>query len=257
MTNDEALTIGDVAMRTGLTERALRHYEKEGLIAPARTAAGRRFYLARDLEALAQVTALKRAGFTLAQIREMKRGKADLATLVEAQLAALIELRCEIEIAVGLLSSVMSKIAKGEAIDAISLCEIIKTGEMTMEEQKWKKVLDRYYTPEEQAHWKKRKEVTADLMGLDQASYTRSWEDLTARIEASLPLDPACEKAQQFVAEWNRLLEPFMKIATPEMQKGAAAMWSRIDEWEGEVQSPVSSRAAHFIREAMKCAPGR
>lgn len=61
MTGEEALTIGDVAARTGLTERALRHYEAEGLLRPARTSAGRRFYIARDLERLAQIAAFKHA----------------------------------------------------------------------------------------------------------------------------------------------------------------------------------------------------
>lgn len=252
MTREEALTIGDVAARTGLTERALRHYEAEGLLRPARTAAGRRFYLARDLERLAQIAAFKRAGFTVAQIRLLIEGKAALSTLIDAQLDALKAQKSEIETAVGLLSSVRRKLGEGEALDAPTLCELIRTGERTMQDQQWKKVLDRYYTPEEQAHWRDRKLEMAKTGGFDQASYTNAWEDLSRRIEAALPLDPASEKAQGFVAEWNKLLEPFMKIATPEMTKGAANLWSRIDEWEGEVKSPISSKVVSFIREAMK-----
>ena len=37
MTRNEALRIGDVVARTGLTERAIRHYESLGLVAPARS----------------------------------------------------------------------------------------------------------------------------------------------------------------------------------------------------------------------------
>ena len=252
MTKEEALTIGEVAASTGLTERALRHYEAEGLFSPSRTAAGRRYYLARDLERLAQVTAFRRAGFTISQIRQMMGGKADLERLVEAQLEALTAQRGEIETAVALLSSVKTRLATGAAIDAATLCALIKTGEMTMEEMQWKKVLDRYYTPEEQEEWRAKKEEMAKAGGFDQASYTKSWEDLSRRIEAALPIDPASEAAQRFVGEWNRLLEPFTKAASPEMMKGASAMWSRIEEWEGEVKSPISSKVAHFIREAMK-----
>ncbi|MFZ5618367.1 MAG: MerR family transcriptional regulator [Pseudomonadota bacterium] len=252
MTKDEALTIGEVAARTGLTERALRHYENEGLLKPSRTAAGRRFYVARDLEALAQVSAFKRAGFTVAQIRSLIRGIAELSFLVDAQLSALKAQANEIETAVLLLSSVRERLGKGEALGAATLCELIRTGEKTMEEKQWKKVLDRYYTPEEQAHWREKKVDLAKAAGFDQAAYTKAWEDLSARIEAALPLDPASDKAQGFVEEWNKLLEPFMKIASPEMMKGAANMWSRIEEWEGDVKSPVSSKAAAFIREAMK-----
>ena len=36
--------IGDVARRTGVTERTLRYYEELGLLAPARDGGGRRQY---------------------------------------------------------------------------------------------------------------------------------------------------------------------------------------------------------------------
>lgn len=252
MTREKALTIGEVAARTGLTERALRHYEAEGLLKPARTSAGRRFYIARDLERLAQVVAFKRAGFTVAQIRLLIEGKAELATLIDAQLDALKAQMGEIETAVGLLSSVRRKLGEGETLDASTLCELIRTGERTMEDQQWKKVLDRYYTPEEQAHWREKKLEMANAGGFDQTAYTKAWEDLSRRIEAALPLDPASDKAQNFVAEWNKLLEPFMKVATPEMMKGAANLWSSVSEWEGDVKSPISSRVMAFMREATK-----
>ena len=252
MTRNEALTIGEVAARTGLTERALRHYEKEGLINPSRTAAGRRCYVARDLAALAEVTAFKRAGFTVAQIRTLMKGKPDLEALVGAQLSALHDRQREIAAAVILLSEVKRRLDTGETLDAPTLCEIIRTGETTVEQHQWKNVLDRYYTPEQQAHWREKKEAMAKAAGLDQESYLNSWQDLSSRIEAALPLDPASEKAQAFVAEWNTLLEPFIKIASPEMMTGAKNMWSRIDEWEGDVKSPISSKVAAFIREAMR-----
>ena len=94
------------------------------------------------------------------------------------------------------------------------------------------------------------------MAGFDQAAYTKAWEDLNARIEAALPLDPASDKAQGFVAEWNTLIEPFMKMATPEMKKGAGNLWSRIDEWEGEVKSPISSKVFKFMQEASRHATG-
>ena len=44
MGRDHHLKIGNVVARTGLTERAIRHYEHEDLIAPARSASGQRLY---------------------------------------------------------------------------------------------------------------------------------------------------------------------------------------------------------------------
>lgn len=256
MSRERTLTIGEVAARTGLTERALRHYENEGLLRPARSASGRRAYAAQDLEELARISLLKKAGFTVAQIRMLLNGGGDLYRLVEAQLELLSLQQSQLATAVALLRSVRDRLVRGQAIDADTLCEVIRTGERTMQDQQWKKVLDRYYTPEEQEQWRKHKEKTVAMAGFDQAGYTKSWEDLNARIEAALPLDPASDQAQAFVAEWNNLLEPFIKMATPEMKTGAGRIWSNIEEWEGEVKSPISSKVVRFITEASKHATG-
>ena len=49
--------------------KALYHYERLGLLCPARTAAGYRMYSRRDLERLEQIVALKFIGLPLKQIK--------------------------------------------------------------------------------------------------------------------------------------------------------------------------------------------
>lgn len=252
MTKKEALTIGEVAAATGLTERALRHYENEGLLSPSRTAAGRRFYIAHDLARLAQVTAFKRAGFTVAQIRILLQGKADLARLVDAQLEALTAQKGDIETAVNLLSSVKAQFRVSASIDAPTLCALIRTGERTMENEQFGKVLNRYFTDEELAHWKERQDEMAKVDDFDQAAYGKAWEDLFARIGAALPLDPMSPEAAAFIAEWDKLLEPFMKVATPEMINGATRLWANADEWRDETKTPIPSGVWRFMDEARK-----
>lgn len=44
MDTQEALRIGEVAERTGLSEHMIRHYEARGLVKPVRSASGQRFY---------------------------------------------------------------------------------------------------------------------------------------------------------------------------------------------------------------------
>ncbi|MDO9487398.1 MAG: MerR family transcriptional regulator, partial [Sphingomonadaceae bacterium] len=79
------LDIAEVCRRTGLTSRTLRFYEAKGLLAPLRTNSGRRLYGAGELARLNQITVLKRAGFSLAQIDGLLAGRApDLAALIEA-----------------------------------------------------------------------------------------------------------------------------------------------------------------------------
>ena len=63
-------TITDLASEFGVTSRALRFYEDEGLIAPDRRGTSR-IYSHRDRARLAWILRGKRVGFSLAEIREM------------------------------------------------------------------------------------------------------------------------------------------------------------------------------------------
>lgn len=66
----DVFTISDLSAEFGVTARALRFYEDEGLIAPAR-AGPARIYSRRDRARLAWILRGKRVGFSLGEIREM------------------------------------------------------------------------------------------------------------------------------------------------------------------------------------------
>ena len=66
----QTYTISDLCEEFGVTPRALRFYEDEGLIAPARQGLAR-IYSWRDRARLAWILRGKRVGFSLAEIREM------------------------------------------------------------------------------------------------------------------------------------------------------------------------------------------
>lgn len=117
-----------------------------------------------------------------------------------------------------------------------------------MEAENWKKVADRYYTPEEQARWAERMKEVAP--GFDQADYSRRWAELGARIEAALPLDPASSEAQAFLDEWQALLKLFSDVATPEMMQGATNLYNRMDEWQDVQQPPFSKAVWEFMQAA-------
>ncbi len=63
-------SISDLCEEFGVTARALRFYEDEGLIAPERAGLAR-IYSWRDRARLAWILRGKRVGFSLAEIREM------------------------------------------------------------------------------------------------------------------------------------------------------------------------------------------
>jgi len=251
---DDVLDIAEVVRRTGLTSRALRFYEARGLLAPLRTNSGRRLYGAAALERINQIVALKRAGLSLAQIQRMTAGRPlDLKRLIAAQLEALDARQSEIAEARALLLSVQSRIDRGEPVDAATFCSLIRHGDKVMEQENWKKVADRYFTPEEQARWaEKMGEVPA---GFAQQDYSRQWTELSARIEAALPLDPAGAAAQAYYDEWQALLAPFTAVATPEMMAGAANLYGKMDEWKDVQQPPFSMAVWRFNQEAGKARP--
>lgn len=66
----QSYTISDLSGEFGVTARALRFYEDEGLIAPERQGLAR-IYSRRDRARLAWILRGKRVGFSLSDIREM------------------------------------------------------------------------------------------------------------------------------------------------------------------------------------------
>ncbi|SDC25357.1 DNA-binding transcriptional regulator, MerR family [Sphingomonas sp. YR710] len=246
---ENILDISDVVRQTGLTARALRFYEARGLVRPLRTGSGRRVYGAGELARLNAIVALKRAGFSLAAIGRMLGARhTDLGRLVAAQLAEINARAAELAESRTLLLSVQSRIDRGEPIDVATLCSLIRCGESVMESENWKAVTDRYFTPKEKAHWADRAgDVPADF---DQEAYGHRWSDLSARVEAALPLDPASERAQAFLEEWRALLEPFTKAATPQMMRGAAKLYDNMGEWQAEQTPPFAMAVWDFIKAA-------
>lgn len=66
----EHFSISDLCAEFGVTARALRFYEDEGLISPERRGTAR-IYSHRDRARLAWILRGKRVGFSLGEIREM------------------------------------------------------------------------------------------------------------------------------------------------------------------------------------------
>ncbi|QLC26590.1 MerR family transcriptional regulator [Parasphingopyxis algicola] len=230
----DSLDISEVARRTGLTARTLRFYESRGLLAPGRTAGGRRVYTTEDLSAIHRIMLLKGAGFTIAQIRQLfEREDIGLSRLVQAQLDLLAAEAGRIAEARALLGLVLSRIERGDEIDAETLCALIESGERTLrnEPEDWKRVADRYFPPRDRVDWA---EASGRLPpGLDEEAYTEQWRALGERIEAALPIDPASAEAQAFVDEWFALLKPFAEVATPEVWNGTYAMYEDMEAWAG------------------------
>ncbi|KIX79948.1 MerR family transcriptional regulator [Streptomyces sp. MBRL 601] len=66
------MQIGEVAARTELSLRTIRHYEETGLVVPsARSQGGFRLYTDNDVARLMVIRRMKPLGFTLDQMRDL------------------------------------------------------------------------------------------------------------------------------------------------------------------------------------------
>ncbi len=118
------MKIKEVCRRTGLTERTIRYYEEQGLFTPGRSAQNGRIshnYSEEDLNALRAAAILRKSGFTIAEIKRMKRCPEEIPKLVQDCIARL-HLRGEEELRnMEALSSLGAADLKGAESLAVAL----------------------------------------------------------------------------------------------------------------------------------------
>lgn len=248
MTRDARLRIGDVVKRTGLTERAIRLYEVNGLFRAQRTAAGQRVYGEDTLRTLAIVRVLKRAGFSLSEIRKLMQASMPVRSIVQAQMDSLKSAAASIQQSIRLLSALQAELDRDPASEANILGRIADISERCEPNAAWRAVFDRYFSKDRQDAWTTMNEKLA--RSVDAKRHNEDWLALLADIKRVLPLDPASRKAQQLLARWDDLMEPFNRVASARQKKEAKAFWSRVGEWGSSVDQPMTQGVADFVKAA-------
>ena len=110
---------------TGVTVKALLHYDRIGLLRPPRTASGHRIYTDRDRHRLDQIVALKFLGLPLKQIRAVLAGQTlPISEALRAQRQALTADRDRLDRAIRAIHHVEAAIADGRGSNATVLLEL-------------------------------------------------------------------------------------------------------------------------------------
>lgn len=83
---EQLMRIGEIAAFYGVSAKALRIYEKMGILMPVRVDehTGYRYYSADQVRQLDALLELRRLGFSLAEIRDLLRGEIDRNEYMEA-----------------------------------------------------------------------------------------------------------------------------------------------------------------------------
>jgi MerR family transcriptional regulator, thiopeptide resistance regulator len=240
---DNLYRASEFARMTGVTVRALHHYDSLGILKPTgRTAAGYRLYGERDVARLQQIVTLKFIGFPLKQIKSLLDHNAlDLQTTLRLQREILGERRRQIEAAIEAIERAERQIASGHESEGEALCKIIEVIEM---QNNWEWV-KKYYTEEQLAELKAR--GTPEVLERGE----RAWALLIKEVEQAVAegVDPSSERAQALAARWNGLIEEFTG-GNPEILKSLKRLYSDEANWPRGAQKPYTDAVGQFISRA-------
>lgn len=196
----EALKVGELARRTGLTIRALHHYDEIGLLKPSQhSEAGYRLYTAGDVARLQQVRSLRQLGFSLEEVRDCL-DRPGFSPLESIRLH-IGRLREQVEMQRELCEKLEAIAAHFRAAEEVSGDEFLKVIErMTM--------IESYYTPEQLESIKTR----GERMGEEAIRQSQvDWAELIAQVRAEKEkgTDPTDPKVRAMARRWMDLVNGF------------------------------------------------
>lgn len=211
-------SIGELARVSGVTVRALYHYDEIGVLrAGERTGAGHRRYTEADLRQLYRVRALRGLGMSLEEIKDALEDSADdLATMRRLLSAQLSELKLQ----AGLINRLSQQIhGLLQQLDTASMPdpdEFMTTLEMIS-------MLDNYFTQEQQEELARRRaELGPETIEAAKTQWVGLVEELLPHVQAGTVVDDP--HAQDLLRRWDELGATFH--AGDEQTKAAAQqMW--------------------------------
>lgn len=123
----DKMTSGEIAKKTGLSQKAIRLYDEKGLLKPAEYSEGNyRLYDKESLLVLEKIIALKQVGFSLEEIREnLNQGnEADVCESLNQQIQILEEKKHQLELSIECIRWALERCAN--KTDWESIAEIMR-----------------------------------------------------------------------------------------------------------------------------------
>jgi DNA-binding transcriptional MerR regulator len=222
----------EFAQLSGVTVRALHHYDRLGLLRPKRTHNGYRAYGEQDLERLEQIVALKFVGLPLRRIKALlDRDGLELSGALRMQRKVLEAKRGLLDQAIEAIRQAETAAESGQRPDARMLTKIIEVMEM-QNDAEWTM---KYYNDAAQAKVAERRQLWSPEL---QERVSRQWLELIRDVEAALGEDPAGEKGQALAARWTGLVEEFTG-GDPEVTSGLKNLYRDSTNWPSQAKQQM------------------
>jgi MerR family transcriptional regulator, thiopeptide resistance regulator len=222
MDADTSYTVSDLARMSGVTVRALHHYDEIGLLVPSdRTAAGYRTYSRGDAERLGHVLAYRACGLPLADIRALlDADDVDRSGHLRRQLDLLRARAAHLDRQLQALTSAWEATTMGINLDPDEILEVFGEHDPTQyaaeAEERWGST-DAY----RESHRRTGAYTKADWQRLGAESEAIA-EELAACLRAGLPADgdrakAAAEAHREHIDRWFYPCSHDMQVALADM----------------------------------------
>jgi DNA-binding transcriptional MerR regulator len=240
--------------------RALRLYERRGLVRPQRTGAGWRVYGPSEIARLHQVLALKSLGLSLARIAELTRGReADLDAVLELQEQVLTTRKAELEQALVALRKARARLADDQALSLDDLATLSRETTMKnalIDDETWERdfapVWRRHLTD---AGYEKFFRIEPDALaalGMDEAQFRVAWKAVIEETERLCAAgDPRAPEARVAVERWVRLQEVYLKGDPELMMASMLAQYETLSTPDLAEKMNLSRELLTFINQVI------
>jgi len=223
----------------GVTVKALRHYDRLGLLKPERNEAGYRLYQISDLARLQQILALKSVGLPLKHVRSLlDRDPLPLVATFRQQREVLEDKRRLLDRAIQALTEAEAALMSGASSTTTVLQEVIKVMDMQDVD-----VMRKYYSDEAWELWKHHYEDWPP----------EEWRALYRDIMAAINTDPSGPTAQALVDRWLSVVQGASAPAA--IRVGLIKAWADRAHWPPAMKRRIAEydieRATRFMGEAL------
>lgn len=251
-----AFTVGELSRLTGVTVRALHHYDEIGLVRPSqRTAAGYRLYDDADVLRLHQVLLFRELGLPLDEIADAIDEAGSQEELLRRHREVLVTKRVRLDAMLAALDARLATLEKGTRGAEMSPEEVKTLFDGFDPAQYEEEVKERWGNTEA---YKESARRTKQYGKAEWAQYKREAEAIGARIvermRAGAPVD---DHAVQAAVEDHRLLiDRWFYPCSVEMHKQLGAMYVTDPRFTANLDK-IAPGYARYLSDAIAASPPR